>query len=115
MVQFCSFQWTVLLSVLCYYILSYVVALKLGSLFVAPFPPEFYVQSETKNRAWSQVRQGLDGRGLKLGPFFFSSFIVGACKIMKKNVVVNSLRDEICLTIYRSILCMGKGINLKLT
>ena len=51
MVQFCSFQWTVLLSVLCYYILSYVVALKLGSLFVSPFPPEFYVKSETKNRA----------------------------------------------------------------
>ena len=71
MVQFCSFQWTVLLSVLCYYILSYVVALKLGSLFVSPFPPEFYVKSETKNRAWSQVRQGLDGRGLKLGLFFF--------------------------------------------
>ena len=51
MVQFCSFQWTVLLSVLCYYILSYVVELKLGSLFVSPFPPEFYVKSETKNRA----------------------------------------------------------------
>ena len=26
-----------------------------------------------------------------------------------------TLRDEICLTIYSSILCMGKGINLKLT
>ena len=51
MLQFCSFQWTVLLSVLCYYILCYVVALKLGSLFVSPFPPEFYVKSETKNRA----------------------------------------------------------------
>ena len=38
MVQFCSFQWTVLLSVLCYYILSYVVALKLGSLFRFAFP-----------------------------------------------------------------------------
>ena len=89
MVQFCSFQWTVLLSVLCYYILSYVVELKLGSLFVSPFPPEFYVKSETKNRAWSQVRQGLDGRGLKLGqPFFFFKFYCQCLQNHEKNIVV---------------------------
>ena len=49
-----------------------------------------------------------------LGHFFFQVLLLVPAKSWKK-ILWLMLRDEICLTIYRSILCMGKGIKTLIT